>query len=338
MLEQDDLKQEGRLWLVAKVSLTVAVSVFFFYLFLRGIDLDTVWRSIEDADYELVPLALLLFAASLAVRALRWQTFYHPDAPGFRMLFLVLLMTYAGNNLLPLRAGEILRIQLLADRASLSRARSLGTAVLERLLDLLILGVFVVAGAFVVDIGLAFLGTGLVFAIASGCGLVLAAAIVHNPGLVATLMRRDLPIIPSSWSARLRSMTESGISGLSALSTWRLFGAAVVWTVLAWLLEFGMYLLIAKAFDIDESFLTIAFAGAAANLALSIPSAQGGVGPFQLVAKEALEKSGVAGNTAAAYALVLHALLLVPVSVVGLLVFLLTTARGRTVRLRPAEE
>jgi hypothetical protein len=92
-----------------------------------------------------------------------------------------------------------------------------------------------------------------------------------------------------------------------------------------------MYWAVARAFHIDEGFFTMAFVGAAASLSLSIPSAQGGVGAFQFVAKEALLKFGIATNVAGAYALALHVLLVVPVTIVGLLVFVFMVPRGRSV-------
>jgi hypothetical protein len=79
-----------------------------------------------------------------------------------------------------------------------------------------------------------------------------------------------------------------------------------------------MYFVISKAFTLDAGFIKIAFAGAAANVALSVPSAQGGVGPFQYVALQALAKAGVTGGGAAAFALALHIFLVGPVSLVGL--------------------
>jgi uncharacterized membrane protein YbhN (UPF0104 family) len=121
------------------------------------------------------------------------------------------------------------------------------------------------------------------------------------------------------------------LDGFEVLKTPAGFLAASAWTAVAWALEFGVYWAVARAFHIDEGFFTMAFVGAAASLSLSIPSAQGGVGPFQLVAKEALQKFGVSLNLAGAYALALHVLLVVPVTIVGLLVFIFMVPRGRAV-------
>jgi hypothetical protein len=72
---------------------------------------------------------------------------------------------------------------------------------------------------------------------------------------------------------------------------------------------------------------------AAANLAITLPSASGGIGPFELLAKETLTFLGVGSAVAGAYAVALHGLLLLPVIVAGL-VFLwaVNLSLGRTLR------
>jgi hypothetical protein len=61
---------------------------------------------------------------------------------------------------------------------------------------------------------------------------------------------------------------------------------------------------------------------------MSLPSAQGGVGPFQYFATQALTRAGVAGPTAAAFALALHFFLVAPVSLIGLVVLWRSTIPG----------
>jgi len=316
--------QRAKLW--AKLLLTVLVSLLFVYLFLQGIDLEEVADALVRADYVYVPFALLLFAASLVPRALRWQVFYRPEAVPLRTLFPVLLVTYAGNNLLPLRAGEIVRAQLLRDRAGISRLRTLGTAAVERLFDFAVLGSFVLLGVFLGNIGFAFAAAGLLLAGGSLLGLVVGWAFVRRPeALEGALSRR---IVPQAWRERAKEYGELVLAGLGVLRSPASFRDAAALTVAAWLLEFGMYYLMALSFSLGESYLTIAFAGAAANLALSVPFSQAGVGPFQTVTKEALLRFGVAANAAAAYAIALHVVLVGPVSVAGLLVLWATLQSG----------
>jgi hypothetical protein len=70
---------------------------------------------------------------------------------------------------------------------------------------------------------------------------------------------------------------------------------------------------------------------AAANLAITLPSTSGGIGPFELLAKETLTFLGVGSAVAGAYAVALHGLLLLPVIVAGLIfLWAINLSFGRT--------
>jgi uncharacterized protein (TIRG00374 family) len=308
-----------RRWL--KFFVALAVSVFFSVLFIRSVDLDEVVDALAGADYVYVAPALALFAASLAIRALRWRYLLEPEhALTWQELLPSLLVGYAGNNLLPLRAGEILRAQHLAERYGVARMQTFGTLMMERLFDGLALATFVLWGLLVVDIGTAYLGAGLALAGVTAAGLVVCTLLAQRGDVIDRLTALPIPFLSTQARRVAASLGESFLSGFSVLRDLRRFVLATVTSAVAWLLELGMYWLISMAFDLDASFITIAFAGAAANVALSLPSAQGGVGPFQYVATQALLKFSVAQDAAAAYALALHFFLVVPVSLVGLAV------------------
>jgi uncharacterized membrane protein YbhN (UPF0104 family) len=96
-------------------------------------------------------------------------------------------------------------------------------------------------------------------------------------------------------------------------------------SLVSWLLEATMYYVVARAFGIHLGFDVFLLMTAAANLAIAIVATQGGVGAFELVVSKtiiAFAGSAAAGASiqkdAAAYAIGLHALLLVPIVVIGL--------------------
>jgi uncharacterized protein (TIRG00374 family) len=315
MLTNDRAKR----WL--KFGVALAISVVFSVFFIRSIDLDAVASALAEADYVYVVPALALFGLSLIARSLRWSYLLEPrHGLGWRDLLPSLLVGYAGNNLLPLRAGELLRAQHLMDHKRVPRMETFGTLMMERLYDGLILAVLVLWGLLLVGVGTAYLGLGLLLFGAAIAGFVVCTALALRPGVARWVAGLPLPFISDRGREIAVSLGESFLAGLSSLKTPRRAVLAGACSIATWLLELAMYWLVSVAFDLHASFLTIAFAGAAANVALSLPSAQGGVGPFHVVATEALLKSGVVRQSAAAYAIALHIFLVVPVSVVGLVV------------------
>ena len=91
--------------------------------------------------------ALALYALATLLRAERWHhilaiTGVHASRPDCYGLTCV---GYMGNNVLPARAGEVLRVVLLAPRCDASKRTVAGSIVAERLLDVVALAtIFVV--------------------------------------------------------------------------------------------------------------------------------------------------------------------------------------------------
>jgi uncharacterized protein (TIRG00374 family) len=333
----------GRLGRWLKFGIALAVSVLFAWLFVRGLDLDEVADSLAGANYAYVAPALGLFALSVACRAARWRYFLLPsDDLSWRQLLPSVLIGYAGNNLLPLRAGELVRAQHLLDHHGVSRMRTFGALLMERLFDGVVLATFVLWGLLIVDVGDAYLGLGLLLAGASVCAFIVCTVVSRHPGLPGRIAALPLPFLTPRLRREIAGLGGSFLAGFTVLTSASRFLLATLTSIAAWGLELAMYLLIAEAFALDASLLEIAFAGAAANVAMSLPSAQGGVGPFQYFATQALLRAGVAGPAAAAYALALHMFLVAPVSLVGLAVLWRSTLpgarKGRVVAASPAPE
>jgi hypothetical protein len=306
-------------WL--KFLVAISISVIFSALFLLSVDFDAVVDSLAGANYLYVPPALAFFAVSLGFRALRWRYLLEPQfVLSWRKLLPSLLVGYAGNNLLPLRAGELLRVQFLADRESVPRMPSFGTLMMERLFDGLVLASFLLWGLILAGPGTAYLGVGLILAGGTAAGFVVCTLLANNPAIAWRFAALPIPLIGQRLKEMISGLGESFFSGFAVLTDRRRFVAALLTTAIAWGLEFAMYWLISLAFDLNASLITIAFAGAAANVAMSLPGAQGGIGPFQAFATEALLEFGVVRAPAAAFSIALHLFLVLPVSLVGLVV------------------
>jgi len=303
-----------------KLFITVAVSLAFGLLFIRSIDIDDVLSSLRGANYALVVPALALFACSVAFRSLRWRAFLLPtDDLSWRDLLPSVLIGYAGNNLLPLRAGELVRAQHLSDHFGVPRMRTLGALLMERLFDGAVLSAFLLWGLVIDDAGAGFLTAGVILALGAAAGFVLCTAAALNPGLPAKIAALPVPM-PARLRQEISGLGGSFFAGFSVMTRLSSFTLAAASSLAAWALELAMYWLIAEGFDLEASVSAVAFAGAAANVSLSLPLAQGGFGAFEVFATRALQEFDVAKSAAAAYALALHFFLIVPVSVIGLIV------------------
>ena len=89
-------------------------------------------------------------------------------------------------------------------------------------------------------------------------------------------------------------------------------------SVLVWLLETVKYWFVMYAFNFTVSFFALMLMNGVVNLATTLPSAPGYIGTFDGPGIEVLKVFGVNPTVAAAYTLVLHAALWLPITLLGL--------------------
>jgi uncharacterized protein (TIRG00374 family) len=128
---------------IIQLTAGLAITVAGLYVFLRGSDMGQLARELRSAD----PYALLLCCGmsilSLVLRAIRWRIML-PQIEGAhtKNLFSHTAIGFMVNNILPARAGEAARALLLWRKNGYSPAVSVGSLVLERLVDVLVFTLF----------------------------------------------------------------------------------------------------------------------------------------------------------------------------------------------------
>ncbi|HXG40830.1 MAG TPA: lysylphosphatidylglycerol synthase transmembrane domain-containing protein, partial [Candidatus Limnocylindrales bacterium] len=135
---------------LVRAALGIAVSVVALAIALRGVDLARTAEVLRSAAPVWVATMLAFNVADVAFRGLRWQRLLAPirHVPYPRM-FGYLLIGYLANNVLPARLGELVRSHVLGEREGVSRTTTLGTVVVERVIDTTVV-VAVATGAILV--------------------------------------------------------------------------------------------------------------------------------------------------------------------------------------------
>lgn len=316
-----------------------AVSLVFLGLFFTQADLGELGSALAAADYRYAVPGLAIYFIGVWLRAVRWRYLLLPLRPlASHRLFSIVVIGYMVNNILPLRAGELVRAYILGEKEDLSKAAVLATIAVERTFDGLTLLLFVALVALVLPlpvwlrdgvraVAVLFLGAFVLL-------LVMALRESWAQRLTALAMR----FLPQTAAQRGAAITTLFLSGLRSLRHPLLAAMALATSALAWLAEAGMYYLVGLSFGLDQSFVVLILVTSAANLAISLPSSQGGIGPFEYFAAATLTLFGVAAPTASAYALALHALLLLPVIGLGLvLLWVENLSLSQVANLRAAE-
>jgi uncharacterized protein (TIRG00374 family) len=314
------LKRRKRISILLGILLTLV----FLGLALYNIDLRKVGTALTRTDYRYVGLAFLCTFGGYILRAVRWQVILAPTKDiSLRRLYPVLMIGFMANNLLPLRIGELVRAYLLGLKETISKSLALATIIVERVFDGLTL-IF-----FLLILSLAFplptWGRQMEYLSLLIFGIALAS-------LVLLIYREDWALavvsflarpLPASLADRLRGMTTSFISGVTALRDRRGSAGLVVSSLLVWTLELSSYYLLTWALpltlSLERRFAAAILVMVATNMGSLIPSSPGYVGPFEYFGTLALVAFGVEKELALSYTIVSHTMQYITVTAIGLL-------------------
>ncbi|MFQ4138972.1 lysylphosphatidylglycerol synthase transmembrane domain-containing protein [Nodosilinea sp. PGN35] len=280
-----------------------------------------VWDSLRQAQGGWVLAAWLAYMAVFWVRAWRWGTLLGASvAPGrFRSRLLATFVGFGASSVLPAHAGELVRSALLHRRDRVPLGPSLGTIVVERLLDVgVVFGLLVLAAAGLPAGSLARSALGAVAAAIVGgwLGLLLAGRFPRAiAAAIAALGRRlGMPRL----GQRLGRAAMAFLSGLAVLRQPRRTALALGQTLLGWGLNGLTYWAVLRALGIDGVGLAGAFfTQSATALAIALPSSPGYIGPFEAGLRYALGLYGVAAEQAIACAILLRFLMYVTVPLIA---------------------
>ncbi len=299
----------------------VAVSALFIWLFLRATDGEEITDALGEANYWYVVPAIGVLFVALAVRCWRWSVLMRPVAriSPWR-LFPYAIIGYMANNLLPARAGEVVRAYITGEREKISRMGTFGTIAVERLFDGCALVLMLLVAGSVVGFEDSRLR---VIAAVSSILFVLAFAafylLTQSEARTKRLIHWFLRFLPERLEHRAEHIADMLVIGLRSVHDLRSLVLVLFLSGAAWTIEASAYAVIGLGFDLGVSFGHYCLLLAAANLAIIIPTFLGGTGPFEWAAKLVLVGAGVADGLASAYAVIAHAVIFVPTTILGLL-------------------
>lgn len=262
---------------------------------------------------------LAMFGTTLidvAARGGRWRALLAPikHIPYRRVLGYTYL-GYLANNVLPARLGELVRSHALGEGEGVSRPTVLGTVVVERIVDTVI--VVGLAGLAVVALGVGGVMSTAVGLGAGFVGLLIVALAVAN-------MSHRLPFADritglAERYPRVLELARRLREGLSVARRPRTVVQALALSAAAWAASIATFMAGGQALGVELSFLQAALLSSGVALATIVPSAPGYVGTFELTAVEIAKLFGIDRDAAFAMALLVHAMILAVTSVGGVI-------------------
>lgn len=293
---------------------------------LKDVSFAEVWQSARRANWLYLAVAVALATSTFVIRVPRWRILLHNDdgtpiAPA--PLWHGIAIGFMANNLIPFRAGEVLRAIAINRLAKTGVASALSSLVAERLFDgitiiaLLFAGLLTAGIPATAEINGFPVGTlAARLAIAPAILLGLCIATLMFPALAKRMVRAMVPSV--SMAERLAQLIDGVRSGLGALtSPTRVLGAAG-WSILLWVTNALSFYVGFKAFGIDVGFGGALLMQSLLIVLIAVPSTPGYFGVFESAIKAVLIVFSVDPNTAVAYALTYHLTTFAPITILGL--------------------
>lgn len=303
-----------------QLVLGAACAALFLWLALGHLDAGELARSFQAADARWIAAAAAVFFVGYACRIARWRAMLAHSNPqlGWADCAGPFMACVAANNVLPLRAGDVLRAFGFNGRLGTSAAASLASVVVERLLDLLMVVAFL--GAALAWFGLSashLLGVGSVFLLGGAALLLLVLLFpsLFEPAALACV--RVLSTLSPPAGTKLGVGVGKVFTALRAMAQGSTMLALVGWSFLAWLSEGFVFWLCALALPSITVDLAAWLALPVGTLATVIPSTPGYVGTFDFFVAQAMAAPGNTAAAAAAFALLVHAVLWLPPTLIG---------------------
>jgi uncharacterized membrane protein YbhN (UPF0104 family) len=313
---EEERRERSPLFKALRAAAWVAVLVALVVLG-RRLDWPRVRTAFGEADLRFALVALAVWPISAAFQGLRWGFLAREAMPiRIRDALSAFYVGAAATALLPLRAGEAVRLELLARAGNSSRAVSLGTVALDHTVNGVVMFLFALALPLLLPV------PRWVLVVVFG-GMLAVIALV-----LVLLKLAKSPPRPGVRGGGLRGMIDRLRGGLAGLHNPKAVLLAAAAATLAWALEIAHASLALATFHLPHGPAHAMAVLFGVNLFLALPAPPANLGNFEVGAGVSMVALGGNAEAAAAFALGFHALQLLPTLLTGA-IFLPIAGKGR---------
>jgi glycosyltransferase 2 family protein len=320
--------------------LGIGLSLVLLLWALRGVSLAEVIHHLRVAEPGPLVGAVVIATLTFPLRLLRWRLLLRQEsgrAYPSRPLWHAIALGFMANNLLPLRAGELVRSYAASRLAGARFTTVLSSVAVERIFDALTVVALLSFALLSPDLpssvtvgGTSVAHLARAAGVLAAIGLLVAIAIVAAP-LTAERVVRQL-VRSNRLADRAVNLIEAIRQGLVVLRTPGRLAGVIFWSLVLWLVNALAFYIGFAAFHIPVSYIGALLLQGLLIFGISIPSTPGFFGPFEAVIVAVLALYGIPNDVAFSYAIAFHVTSFIPITLLGL--WSLTRIPGGFRRLR----
>lgn len=303
--------------------LGIAISIVSLYLIFSKIDVVASLKALSKVPFY-IPLVLMgIYLFGFVIRAFRWQLMLlEVQNIPFKSLLNAIIIGYGGNNFLPVRGGELLRMEFFSRQSKVPRTISITSVLTEKILDglsllLLLIGIVWIFPSNLFDIdwfvklfylaNIVFIGIlfGLIIFKISGNFFINLFQKQGGAFLKISHILQDV--------LQALSFIKPNLRGIIILSS----------GILVWLVEGGMFVMASSVLVPEVNpFLLGYFTLVIVNFGILVPSSPGYVGLFQAMTVLAFTVFALSEETALTTSILVHLCQFIPISLWAIYILL----------------
>jgi hypothetical protein len=226
--------------------------------------------------------------SSFIVRGLRWKKLLEVlkiKTKSLQVIEIVFLSWFA-NSIVPAKIGDIYRSHLLKKETGEPISKTIGTIVIERIFDIILLLVLLSSSGYLLYRKQ--IPEEIEHALKIGYILVLLLALCII--IIISFEKKMIHIIPNRFQSHLKNLSQGLFKPVSDFET---ISYVFTTSLAIWLLESGRLLLVTRSLGIDIGIYAIIFVALASSLLTAIPLTPAGLGAVEFAIIYLLALNGV---------------------------------------------
>jgi uncharacterized protein (TIRG00374 family) len=300
------------------LSVGVAALLLLFLVTRFDMNIRDIWATLKASNPIYFMLAILIHYATFIFRGARWRVLlqnaqgHQTKVPGAISCGRLILLGWFVNSVTWFRLGDAYRAYVYADETKQSFPRTIGTVVAERVLDVTLVFLVLILGAFLLLLsGNSITWLLTVISIASGLAALLTG-IIFGIRVFHLRLANRLPERLKGAYIHFHEGTMGSFRQVIMVSGLGLMG---------WFCEIGRLYLVTQAIGVDVSIGLVIFATVANAVLTLVPITPGGLGIVETGLVELLKKLSVGGIQAASIVILDRSISFVSVIITGGTVF-----------------
>jgi len=304
---------------IIQLLVGATLSVLLLYLAFTKVEIPVVIESFKQTKLEYVLLGVFCLYFSLSIRSVLWKSILVSNhLVKIYPLFKSIVIGQMGNNILPFRGGDLLRIYSIKRTSNVSASIALSSVAVERVFDLVTL--VLLTGLLSLFIEIPDLLRASIGFIVLFCIAVLSIMVyLANTSILHKYINWVTKLCPSKYRKHFEVLLNNLVQGLSSLKSMSLFLEIMFLSLSCWgLLYFSIFFAL-QAYNLEPNWILTLSVMVLLNIGMMVPTLPASLGVYQFFTVVALSYFSIDKSVAVGLSFVIQAMDFIPSVLLGII-------------------